>query len=170
VSFLFLYQIDKFVIETRNIFRTCSSCRRELLMLEQYVKSLGKEIQIIVHSDEAIDGTKILKEKLNLKNKLMEIQYLKKLEQNKTIRNSKIEGVSEVVIKQVENRLNIKFPEVYKEYLYLAGEYNGGLIMFPGHSDLTMLADEDVQKDLKQQVSKAYRNGWVSAIFVFLFR
>jgi len=36
-------------------------------MLEQYVKSLGKEIQIIVHSDDTIDGTKILKEKLNLK-------------------------------------------------------------------------------------------------------
>jgi len=85
----------------------------------------------------------------------MEIQYLKKLEQNKTIRNSKIEGVSEVVIKHVENRLNIKFPEVYKEYLYLAGEYNGGLIMFPGHSDLTMLSKQSQLEKLKQQVSKA---------------
>jgi len=55
---------DKFVIETHNIFRTCTSCRRELLMLEQYVKSLGKEIQIIVHSDDAIKGTSDLVKKI----------------------------------------------------------------------------------------------------------
>jgi len=37
----------------------------------------------------------------------------------------------------------------------LAGKYPGGLQLFPGHSDITMLADEDVQKDLKQQVKEA---------------
>ena len=85
----------------------------------------------------------------------MTIQHLKKLEQNKIIRNSKLEGVSESAIKQVEIRLNIKFPETYKEYLYLAGEYNGGLIMFPGHNDLATLSSDLQQKYLKEQLSYA---------------
>ena len=84
----------------------------------------------------------------------MTIQHLKKLEQNKIIRNSKLEGVSESAIKQVEIRLNIKFPETYKEYLYLAGEYNGGLIMFPGHNDLAMLSKESQLEKLKKRVQE----------------
>jgi len=85
----------------------------------------------------------------------MIIQYLKKLEQNKIINHRKLEGSSESEIKQVETRLNIQFPEVYKEFLYLAGKYPGGLQLFPGHSDLTMLSKQSQLEKLKEQVKES---------------
>jgi len=55
------------VIETKNIFKTCGSCRREFVMLEEYLKSKGKKVKIIVFSDETIKGTAGLKKKLKIK-------------------------------------------------------------------------------------------------------
>lgn len=58
---------DEFIIETQNIFTTCGSCRREFVMLEDYLSKLGKKVKITVYSDETIKGTARLKEKLKLK-------------------------------------------------------------------------------------------------------
>ncbi len=53
---------DEFVIETRNIYRTCGSCTRELSMLVEIGKKFGKKIKLIVHSDELIEGMSKMKE------------------------------------------------------------------------------------------------------------
>ncbi|MBB6371506.1 hypothetical protein [Chryseobacterium shigense] len=58
---------DEFVIETRNIFKTCGSCKREFVMLEDYLRTQGKKVKIIVFSDESIEGTRMLKDKLKIK-------------------------------------------------------------------------------------------------------
>ncbi len=58
---------DEFIIETRNIFRTCGSCRREFVMLEDYLKLQGKKVKITVISDDVIEGTRALKDKLKIK-------------------------------------------------------------------------------------------------------
>ena len=60
---------DEFVIETRNIFKTCGSCKREFVMLEDYLRTQGKKVKIIVYSDETIKGTEDLKIALKLKNR-----------------------------------------------------------------------------------------------------
>lgn len=60
---------DEFVIETRNIFKTCGSCKREFVMLEDYLRTQGKKIKIVVYSDETIKGTEDLKIALKLKKK-----------------------------------------------------------------------------------------------------
>ncbi|OPB88639.1 hypothetical protein BB020_03135 [Elizabethkingia occulta] len=60
---------DEFIIETSNIFKTCGSCKREFVMLENYLKTKGKKIKIIVFSDEMIKGTEDLKTVLKLKKK-----------------------------------------------------------------------------------------------------
>nr|WP_067053125.1 hypothetical protein [Mucilaginibacter sp. L294] len=60
----------------------------------------------------------------------MEIHYLQKLQENAVIRNketgstSKIKGITEAEIENLENRYNSgdKFPLVLKELLYLGGE------------------------------------------------
>lgn len=50
------YKADEFIIETSNIFATCSSCSREFVMLEEYLKTLGKKVKFVVKSDNTIDG------------------------------------------------------------------------------------------------------------------
>lgn len=60
---------DEFIIETRNIFKTCGSCKREFVMLEDYLRTQGKKVKIIVFSDETIKGTEDLKIALKLKKK-----------------------------------------------------------------------------------------------------
>lgn len=51
-----VHKADEFVIETSNIFATCSSCSREFVMLEEYLKSIGKKVQFIIKSDESVKG------------------------------------------------------------------------------------------------------------------
>lgn len=58
---------DEFIIETKNIFKTCGSCKREFVMLEDYLRTQGKKVKIVVFSDETIKGTARLKEKLKIK-------------------------------------------------------------------------------------------------------
>lgn len=57
-------------------------------------------------------------------------------------------GVSEDDIKNVEARLGSKFPQAYREFLYLAGEYSGGIspYLMPGAESLNELAEDE---DLK---------------------
>ncbi len=59
-----LYTADEFVIETKNIYFTCTSCQREMLMLQEYATDLGKKVEIIIHGDESIKGGKDLLKKL----------------------------------------------------------------------------------------------------------
>ena len=58
---------DKFVIQTQNIFKTCGSCRREFVMLEDYLKFRGKKVKFVVFSDETIEKTAHLKKILKIK-------------------------------------------------------------------------------------------------------
>jgi len=58
---------DEFVIETQNIFKTCGSCRREFVMLEDYLKLQRKKVKFVVFSDETVEGTAHLKKKLKIK-------------------------------------------------------------------------------------------------------
>jgi len=76
--------------------------------------------------------------------------YMQKLENAPKIREQKRKGVSATEIQVVENRLNIKFPLAYKEFLLLAGEYTGGLQLGNGHSSLKMLSHPEILKDLKE--------------------
>lgn len=60
---------DEFVIETRNIFKTCGRCKREFVMLENYLRTQGKKVKIVVFSDDTIVSTRDLLNKLKIKRK-----------------------------------------------------------------------------------------------------
>jgi hypothetical protein len=55
---------DYFIIETKNIFIACDSCKRELLVLKEL---LGKKGKITIISNSEVEGTKSLKRYLNRK-------------------------------------------------------------------------------------------------------
>ncbi len=78
---------------------------------------------------------------------------MKSLQENKKIGHDEVEGVSEDQIRKVEQSLKIKFPAVYKEFLFLAGEYHGNLKLFPGHNDLEMLSKETVRRKLHEMIT-----------------
>ncbi|KFF28066.1 SMI1/KNR4 family protein [Chryseobacterium vrystaatense] len=84
----------------------------------------------------------------------MEIKYLKKLKNNPTINRRTIKGISEDAIKKVEKKLNIKFPDAYKEFLFLAGDYTGGLRLAEGNSSIDILVKDDVRKRLEKSMEE----------------
>lgn len=57
----------EFIIEIKNIFKTCSSCKREFAMLEAYLRKKGKKVKITVFSDEIVVGTREIKKELKIK-------------------------------------------------------------------------------------------------------
>jgi len=56
---------DEFIVETSNIFKTCSSCSREFALLQDIMKQNNKKLTIIVKSDKDVDGTKALLKKIS---------------------------------------------------------------------------------------------------------
>lgn len=78
----------------------------------------------------------------------MDIKYLKKLEQNISIGGDKMRGVSETEIKKAEQKYNIKFPKVYKEFLFLAGSYSGNLRLMDTNSL------EEISSDWHQEIMR----------------
>lgn len=82
----------------------------------------------------------------------MNITYLKNLENNLTIDDSEALGMSLEDIDKAENTLNIKFPKAYKEFMYLAGEYTGGLRLF-GSSSFSWVARQESLDSLKSQLA-----------------
>ncbi|MFK7750488.1 MAG: SMI1/KNR4 family protein [Kordia sp.] len=78
----------------------------------------------------------------------MEIIYLRKLLENSTIGKSTIRGVSEEKIVSVEEKFDIRFPVVYREFLHLAGAYCGALPLY----DTASL--EELSSDWHQEIMK----------------
>jgi NACalpha-BTF3-like transcription factor len=78
----------------------------------------------------------------------MKIEFLKNLEENKKIGFREIKGVSEVEIEKVEKKYAIKFPNAYREFLYLAGESRGALPLL----DTAEL--EDISADWHMEIMK----------------
>lgn len=80
--------------------------------------------------------------------------YMSKLDKNKKIGYHSIRGVSTTEITKVEQKLNIKFPLAYKEFIILAGDYLGNLRVAEGHTSLDMLAHPEVLKNLKKALKE----------------
>ncbi|SDI48586.1 SMI1 / KNR4 family (SUKH-1) [Chryseobacterium taeanense] len=53
----------------------------------------------------------------------MQIEYLKKMKNTPIIKGNENKGNSETEIEKLEQKLNIKFPKAYKEFLFLGGKY-----------------------------------------------
>ncbi|MCX6318447.1 MAG: SMI1/KNR4 family protein [Bacteroidetes bacterium] len=85
----------------------------------------------------------------------MEITYLQKLKNNPTIFSESIRGVSETEIAAYEKKLKVKFPKSYKEYLFLAGDYDGDLLMLRGYSGIRELGNPAFQEHLEAVKKKA---------------
>lgn len=74
---------------------------------------------------------------------------MQKLANAPKIRDQKTRGVSASEIIKVEQRLNIKFPFAYKEFLLLAGDYTGNLRIAEGHTSLDMLSKDTVLNNMR---------------------
>jgi|GEM_PF-1961285 len=90
-----------------------------------------------------------------MRNNKMVLQYLQKLKDNPIIYEESIKGISEEEITKYEQKLDIQFPLSYKEYLFLAGDYLGDLLLLEGHSGIEELADPDVQEYLNSIKQRA---------------
>ncbi len=80
----------------------------------------------------------------------MEIQFLKKLQQNQVIEGQKIKGCSVADINMTENKFKLQFPKAYKEFLLLAGEYSGALHM--DATSLDFLSKDSVRKMIEKEL------------------
>ena len=106
----------------------------------------------------------------------MKIEYLHKLENNLTIGVRTSKGVSENDIRKVERKFKIEFPTSYKEFLYLAGGYAGGMPLLDT-SELSQIAadwhQEIMNEELEETKTKIDRPFWLfaesDACEVFLF-
>ncbi|GFD75530.1 MULTISPECIES: SMI1/KNR4 family protein [Tenacibaculum] len=96
----------------------------------------------------------------------MDIKYLKKLVENKKIGVREIRGVSEEEIDKVEKKFKIKFPQAYREFLFLAGDYCGALPLYDT-ADLETLASDWHQEIMKETMeefgTKIKRPFWLYA-------
>lgn len=74
----------------------------------------------------------------------MNIIYQKKLERTPTIDGRPFIGVSEAEIAASEVKLGVRFPQSYREYLYLAGKFPGGLSsqFMPDRGPLNQLTED----------------------------
>ncbi|AZA78813.1 SMI1/KNR4 family protein [Chryseobacterium sp. G0186] len=98
----------------------------------------------------------------------MNIQYLKKLQLTPKIGIRKIRGVSENLIKKVEQKFNIQFPSAYSEFLFLAGESCGALPIMDTSDLETISSDwhyEIMQEEIKETglKNKLTRPFWLFA-------
>lgn len=84
----------------------------------------------------------------------MDIQYLVKLKENIKIGLDKSRGVSEVEIQRVEAKFNINFPQAYKEFLYLAGEYPGALLILDT-CNLADISHDEHQKMMWEEIERS---------------
>lgn len=53
----------------------------------------------------------------------MQIEYLTKMKSTPIIKGHENRGNSEIEIEKLEEKLKIKFPKAYKEFLFLGGKY-----------------------------------------------
>lgn len=84
----------------------------------------------------------------------MDIQYLVKLKENIKIGLDKSRGVSEVEIQRVEAKFNINFLQAYKEFLYLAGEYPGALLILDT-CNLADISHDEHQKMMWEEIERS---------------
>ncbi len=84
----------------------------------------------------------------------MEIKYLMKLKKTPKIQGEKIEGVLEIEIKKVEDKFKIKFPQAYKEFLFLAGAYSGN-ICIQDTNDLESISDDEHQEMMNEEIERS---------------
>ncbi|CAL2102329.1 SMI1/KNR4 family protein [Tenacibaculum sp. 190130A14a] len=83
----------------------------------------------------------------------MEIKYLEKLVENSTIGKSTIRGVSEKEIDKIEEKYGIKFPQAYREFLFLAGDYCGALPLYDT-ADLKTIGSDWHQEIMKETMEE----------------
>jgi hypothetical protein len=84
------------------------------------------------------------------KNGKMEIRYLKNLARTPIIDRVKNEGISEEEIDNLEIKIGRKFPQAYREFLYLAGEYSG----FYGNGNYWRFSKlQRMQDDVKRELA-----------------
>ncbi|MFD2917092.1 SMI1/KNR4 family protein [Psychroserpens luteus] len=98
----------------------------------------------------------------------MEIQYLQKLKENKKIGSEIIKGLSKEHILEAEEKLDVKFPLAYKEFLYLAGSYSGNLHMLETDQlEMLSLASARLSRVTVKIIKKTKSYSLITVAFVF---